>query len=241
MRHRVTPFLFAGLVLASGCGSGGSNYQPKPSKPIDPVALKPGEEATIFPMAEGNQWTYVAELSRQAGNSAAQVDTFDVVFAINKVEDTPNGKRAHVTVTVDQPNSKPDYQVWLLNDKGLYQISVGTGRVPFEPAQPAILFPAETGREFTWKGTGMTPIAAKGTLTTTSKVLAPQLVDAETGRYSAIPVETRGTFATSDAKGLVASTAYWSPGVGLVRFRQEIAINQVIAIQTLRLKAKAIR
>jgi hypothetical protein len=71
--------------------------------------------------------------------------------------------------------------------------------------------------------------------------LAPQLVDAETGRYSAIPVETRGTFATSDAKGLVASTAYWSPGVGLVRFRQEIAINQVIAIQTLRLKAKAIR
>ena len=43
------------------------------------------------------------------------------------------------------------------------------------------------------------------------------------------------------AKGLVASTAYWAPGIGLVRFRQEVAVGDTNAVMTMKLKTKSLQ
>ena len=74
-----------------------------------------------------------------------------------------------------------------------------------------------------------------------SKILAGQSVDTTNDQIWAIPVESKGTFKTPKAKGLVASTAYWAPGIGLVRFRQEVAVGDTNAVMTMKLKTKSLQ
>lgn len=240
MRHRLPLFAIAAAAVLAGCGSSGSNYKPTPVKPVDEVALKPGDEKSLFPVKEGNQWTYVGQTVTRVGGRQASTD-FEMVFKVVKVTPKGNGTVASIEVNTNLPNSKTDYQQWEVNDKGIYQLSVGNPPVPFNPPQPIALFPMEADRNFAWKGGGMTPGGKSGQSSLTSKILAPQEVDTASERYSAYGVETKGTFSVDKANGRVASFAFWTPGVGLVRYKQEIAVGENVAIQMLKLKAKTLR
>lgn len=242
MRQRL-PFIalaVAAAVSMAGCGSSGSNYKPTPIKPVEEVSLKTGEEESLFPIKEGNQWTYVGQTVTRVGGRQAATD-FEMVFKVVKVTAKGNGQVANIEVTTNLPNSKVDYQQWEVNDKGIYQLSVGNPPVPFSPPQPIALFPMEADRTFAWKGGGMTPGGKSGQSNLTGKILAPQEVDTASERYSAYGVESKGTFTVDKANGRVASFAFWTPGVGLVRYKQEIVVGENLAVQTLRLKAKTLR
>src|SRR5688500_17196800 len=231
---------FAASLLAAGCGSSQGKYQPQPQKPLPPATVKPGDEASLFPLKVGNQWTYSVESITRIGNQSGTGRT-EMVFKVLEVTPSANGSVAKIEVKTTTPDAKPDIQMWEVNKNGIYQRSVGTPPIPFTPMQPVVTFPVETGRQFSWKGTGLTAGGKLGTSTVDSKVLHQQEVDGDGGRYTAIGVESRGTFSVGEAKGQMASLAFWSPGNGLVRYRHEVAYGNRVEVLTLKLKAKTVR
>ena len=153
----------------------------------------------------------------------------------------PDGVRANVDVTSDIEGSRIDHQIWEVNSKGIYQIAVGNPSITYNPPQPVILFPPTAERRFSWKGTGISPVGKEGSSVLNSVIRAMQSVDASTGQYPAICVETKGTFVSDKTNGVVSSLAYWSPKVGLVRYVQTAIVGNNAVIQTLRLKASTLR
>src|SRR5262249_1271038 len=134
-----------------------------------------------------------------------------------------------------------DHQVWQITKKGIFQVSAGKQGNTYDPPQPALLFPPEPGRKFSWKGKGVTPAAEEGTQELESTVLSFQEVDTDRDKYWSIPVESRGTFEGPKAKGQIASVAYWAPKVGLVRYRQSVASGGALLTISMKLKAKSVR
>lgn len=239
MRQNLTYFLIFVALFAIGCGSNSGSYQPQSVKPVAQAAVRPGDEANLFPLKEGNQWTYTVESATRIGNQTGS-GRADMVFKVVKVTPTGDGVVANIEVKTSTA-AEPSQQVWEVNKRGIYQRSVDTPPVPFTPMQPVVLFPLEPGRKFSWKGTGITAGGKLGTSTINSTILPLQEVDGESGRYSAVGVESRGTFANGAAKGQMASLAYWSPGSGLVRYRHEVAYENRVEILTLKLKTKSVR
>lgn len=230
----------AAALLAAGCGSSQGKYQPQPLKPLPPAAVKPGEEANLFPLKVGNQWTYSVESVTRIGAQTGTGRT-EMVFKVLAVTPGANGSVAKIEVKTTTPDAKPDIQSWAVNKSGIYQLAVGTPPIPFSPMQPVVMFPVETGRKFSWKGTGLTAGGKLGTSTVDSKVLPQQEVDGDGARYTAIGVDSRGTFSVGTAKGQMASLAFWTPNVGLVRYRHEVAFGNRVEVLTLKLKAKTVR
>jgi hypothetical protein len=235
-------------LLVTGCGRGGSDYRPEPKKPAELPTFKPGDELAMFPLAVGNQWVYTAESVRTVAGQGSGTGKTEITFKVLEVNPIAGGRQARIEVTAPKaqtPTSAAglsrDVQIWDVTNKGIYQRSVGETPVQFEPIQPNILFPPDPDRRFAWKGTGATPGGGRGTQNMSSRILPMQFVDTETERYPAIPVEARGTFDSGKAKGQVASITYWSPNVGLVRYRQEVASGNTVIVLTLKLKAKTVR
>ena len=226
--------------LVAGCGAGQGKYQPQPQKPLPPTAVKPGDEASLFPLKTGNQWTYTVESQTRIGNQTGTGRT-EMVFKVLEVTPGANGTIAKIEVKTTTPNSKADTQFWEVNKTGIYQRSVGNPPIPFTPIQPVVMFPVDAGKKFSWKGTGLTAGGKVGTSTVDSKIMPQQEVDGEGARYTAIGVESHGTFSVGNSKGLMASLSYWSPGVGLVRYRHEVGYENRIEVLTLKLKAKTVR
>ena len=65
-----------------------------------------------------------------------------------------------------------------------------------------------------------------------------QNVDTEQGSMSALFMQTEGSFKTSDAiDGKLIVNSWFTPGVGLIRFRQVVQVKTVTSSITLRLKS----
>lgn len=233
------------LGLALGCGSkGGSNEVRKPPKKVPQAALKPGEEQSLLPLKVGNQWTYEAESQSPSGSQKAEV-----TIRVAKVTPSEDGAVA-VLETVNADGQVTQVQTWRTNSKGIYQLASGEpGKTatPYTPPQPTIVFPFTAGTtKFSWTGTGICAVGRAGSEKTTARVLSPQEIDTGQGTVSAFPVESGGQFEVSDdkgkkVKGLVATTTYWVPNLGIARFQQQIQIGNSAAIQTLRLKASVLK
>jgi hypothetical protein len=247
-RTSITALLAVTALVAPGCGSGGSNYEPTPAKPAADLTFQPGDELSMFPLAVGNQWTYSAETTQAVQGKGSGTGKFELTLKVIKVTPIEGGNRAEIEVVTTQSTqtdaragSRTDRQVWDVTNKGIYQLSVGQPPVPFEPSQPNLLFPPDAERKFSYKGTGITPAGGKGTIQLDCRILPMQRVDTENESYPAIPVESKGTFQVGKTKGQMASMAYWSPKIGLVRFRQELAGANALLALTLKLKAKTVR
>lgn len=236
----ICSIVLASGLLVAGCGSGQGKYQPQPQKPLPPVAVKPGDEASLFPLKVGNQWTYSVESLTRIGTQTGTGRT-EMIFKVLQVTPGANGTIAKIEVKTTSPNAKPDTQIWEVNKSGIYQRSVGNPPIPFVPVQPVVMFPAEAGKKFSWKGTGLTAGGKLGTSTVESKTMPQQEVDGDGARYTAIGVDSRGTFSIGATKGMMASLSFWSPGVGLVRYRHEVAYENRVEVLTLKLKAKTVR
>ncbi|MCB8933190.1 MAG: hypothetical protein M9921_12740 [Fimbriimonadaceae bacterium] len=240
IQHRITLGALAALVLA-GCGSGGGgSYEAKSVKQIPPAKLAPGQEASIFPWKVGNQWTYTLDGFRTSATQGQQSDpTIEITYRVVSVDPVPGGEKA--TLEVTQDGQVQDRQVWMRNDKGLFQVSVGTEGTAFEPMQPALLFPLDTGSTFKWSGKGIVPGGKVGTSKAESKVTGPQEVDTEMGRMSGIAIETSSQWESGNLKGLTNSVSWWAPGTGIVRFKQTAIANQVAITQLLKLKSATLK
>jgi hypothetical protein len=222
-----------------GCAPKETTYVPKPEKLVAEAELKSGEEWRIFPFVEGNQWVYKMEASRKNSKSN-QVESVQSELTLRCTKAQKIGKVTNATIEVIIDGKINEVQRWRMDEKGLYQVSVGSSPVvPFTPPQPAILFPLEADRKFEWRGSGYTPVGTAGTQQqrTAGVVQAKMQVDTGVGRMEAWPVQQTMSW----AKGVQASMSWWTPDVGLVRYRMEATDGDWLVVNTMRLIAKTLK
>lgn len=223
------------LLTAIGC-SGGSNdsYVPAKKSEIPPAKVEKGQEASLFPFKVGNSWTYTAKTAIQVQNRQTSREA-EVTFKITKVVDIPGGKKA--TLDLITNNKVVDRQVWLSTTKGIFQSSIGIAKVRnFSSPIPAIQFPVEPSKKFSWKGSD-----GKTNMSYNFTILGPQEVDTDEKRMSGIAVESKGTSVAGKITEKTERTIWFAPGVGIVRIRESTASNVGVSELLLSLKSHNVK
>lgn len=212
MKLPISVVIIASVAVGCSGGSGGG-YVPTPAPKIEPVTIQTGQESNLFPLATGNTWTYVATTVARVGNQTQQ-GTKDAIFKVIKSEDVAGGKRATLELSID--DKVVDRQVWLVNSKGIYQVSV-SGQRPrtFSTPIPAITFPVEAGKKFSWSGSD-----GKAKMSYENEVVGIGEVDTDMKRMSAVSVDAKGTSVLNNVTEKTERTMWMVPGVGIVRIRE---------------------
>lgn len=240
--NRIELLIVSGLAVAAiaGCkggdasAGGGGKTPVKSAEPIAAIDLKPGEEATIFPVAEGNQWTYKVE---EAIGSKTGVNrgSAEATFKITKVTDSPEGK--DVEIEVSAGGKVTNKQIWRITKDGISSVASGVKLDKLTPPQTIVKFPIKDGDKYSWSGTGIVagkPAKMKSNYT----VKGSRVVDTEMGQVQALLIESDTTIEI-DAKNKGASrlATWYKPGTGLVRIQESTQFPSFGRQALLRLKS----
>jgi hypothetical protein len=224
-------------VAVSGCShKPDDKFVPKPPETVPAAAVTPGNEASLFPLDKGNQWTYSVELLVRSKGANQPLQNYETVWTVTDSKQTPNGIEATIDTTL--PGKKSDKLKWRSNSKGIYEIA--DGAVEFTPAFPVVLFPVKEGNTFAWNGLGPNGTPTGGAQTSQRTVRASEVVDTDMGQMSAIPVDDHGTVEAKGKKGNTLATDWFAPGVGIVRLRQEVVVGDQGYVLLLKLKSKSL-
>src|SRR5687767_3004211 len=115
----------AALAAVVGCGKGGGSYEPKPLK--KPASATAAKDADLMPLAVGNQWTYEVTGQAVAKNGQVVQIAGELTWKVVKVDKSGGETRAIVDVV--SKDKRTDRQEWLINSKGIYQVSIGLDNV----------------------------------------------------------------------------------------------------------------
>lgn len=207
------PFLpLSLLVFAAGCRTAPPAYVPVPPPKVEAVSLDVSGGDAVMPMAVGNRWSYTMRTQVIQNGQPGPNNDQEVAY---RVESSVGGT-AHLILETSDGKSAIDAQDWRATADGVYQVATGLSGAPTVPPQPLVLLPLEEGHRFGWRGKAMMPDGSNSEGKAESTILAPQTVDTAMGPMSAVPVESRMKFAS----GTSDSTAWFRPGVGLVRYFQ---------------------
>ena len=223
-----------GAVLAVGCSGGASGYKPSPAPKIEPVVVKPGTEQDLFPFKVGNSWTYSFKSVQRAGNRS-QPGSGDLTFKVTKIEE--NGGNTRITLDLILKDKAVDKQVWVSNSKGIYQSSLGMTKVrSFDTPIPAITFPVDKDKKFSWSGSD-----GKAKMAYNCLIIGPEEVDTEEKRMSAIAVESKGTSTSGDITEKTDRKVWFAPGIGIVRLSETTVSNKGSSELLLILKSHTVK
>lgn len=233
MKLPISVIIIASVAVGCSGGSGGG-YVPTPTPKIEPITIQAGQESNLFPLAAGNSWTYLATTVARSGNQTQQ-GTKDAIFKVTKVEDIAGGKRATLELTID--DKVVDRQVWVVNSKGIYQVSV-SGQRPrtFSTPIPAITFPVETGKKFSWSGGD-----GRAKMSYDNEVVGIGEVDTDMKRMSALSVDAKGTSVANNVTEKTERTIWFVPGVGIVRIRESTVGTNAASELLLSLKSYTVK
>lgn len=226
------------LFCIAGCGDKQANTVPKQAPKVIATEVPAGQEMTLFPMVVGNQWIYNVESALQTPQGSKSA-TQEATFRISEVKPFHDGKTC--TLEVIAAGKVTEKSSWSIDSKGIYQNTAGTPPVPYNPPQPVMTFPPKKGSKFTWSGVGKRNVGANGPIKANSTILGPQEVDTDMGRMSAIAVETRATWSDKNVEYQMASTVWWAPGVGIVRYLQVVGSKDGTSSVLLRLKSHSLK
>lgn len=241
----VTTFVLGGIASFAliGC-SGGSKpgtdsakatgSSPTASKSVPPFSLD--DPKSLFPFKEGNSWVYEVQVEQQIQGQNPQGSTTEMEYRVTKVIN--EGKVTRAIISVYQGTEKKDEQEWAVDDTGIYQLSIRTNRVAYNPRLPVVRFPLKDQDKFQWKGTGLTSISKVGQMTYNFKNDGTIDADTAMGSMKCVYMESGGSFKTNEGiEGIVGVNAWFAPGVGMARYRQRFVLKQGSNNITLRLKS----
>ncbi len=223
----------AALCLTGCDDSVGPKVDVVPAAP-PPPPIEAGVEAKLFPMKKGNQWVYASEIGSSSG-----IQSGEMTWRISAVREKDGASEADLEMV--QAGKVIDRQTWRKNSKGIFQVSAGSQRTSFSPPQPIVTFPLKTGTKISYAGKGITPLGGTGTLTSKGQVLGPQEVDTDSGRVTAIAIQSATTFQAGKNEGLAETTSWYQAGVGLVRYRMDIRVGAAHGSTVLRLKSTNVK
>lgn len=297
---RLLPYSCLSILALAGCAKTATKETETPkTTEVTSEAVKPGEEAKLFPVKEGNKWVYETQTSTQYGSQGAN-KMADFTFTIGKVFPQADGSTDFelLITSSEEVNgvSITEKQIWSLGKTGLAVKSAriqpnaqskDLAMVPFNPAQRMASFPMTEGKALNWDQVGPLPAGGGGDKTpvgrsqiqltyvgaqqtdTLDKTYTAHVFEQEQrwdipgfdmAKYNAALEKQRNPAGLSSkkpsdtlpkdpeqqkmlaelepkvGKGISVMTTYFSPNVGLVRLRQEIAINSVTIVQIYKLK-----
>ncbi len=234
-------------LLIAGCNgnAGSAGYVPKKAPPL-PSAMAPlGEEASYFPFATGNQWTFDSEMVQMVNGRQGAPIKREITYKITKVEPGPGGSTLAYFQITDN-GQVTDRQEWKVDKTGISQLAVGKTLTKFSTPQMVLPFPVKIGKKFGWKGT----ISANGEVrsgTTNSTVDGTEEVDSSAGTYNALGIVSIAKLSSAKTNSQLISKLWLSPRVGIVRYRQE-AVGvvkdkkaQFAIVQVLKLKNASLK
>jgi hypothetical protein len=226
-------------VLAVGCNSAPAGYKTKKTDPVKPAEkLQPGDPS-FLPLREANSWTYTMRQALRRPDAETQTLESEITFRVAKVQQS--GDRTSATIEVVRNGKVEDRQVWTATPKGLYQTAMGLNSVAFQPPQPMALAPLEPGARAKVTSRGMAPNGRVGTNQVELTVLATQVVDTGQGRMEAFPVNSLNRFTTPQGTGASEVTSFFHPGIGIVRYRQEVGFKQAAITSVLTIKSYSVK
>lgn len=239
-------FLAPLCLLAVGCSGGAESAssvsgEGKPPSEVPKASIAPGQEATLFPLTLGSQWTYSGEQGTMIPGRAPINGTGELTRKVKKVEKTPNGEVSTVEVYA---GSKLTNRLRFRTDStGIYLLSITLKDTAFSTPQPLLVFPLVKDKVNHWQGKGILPIGLPGDMQTDMKFTGVQEVDTDSGRVSAYTIESTTTFKVKGTDGVCYSVEWFKPGVGIVRDRQEIRVGNgaLGSTATLRLKSSIVK
>ena len=231
--------IVAGLTIF-GCGKGSnatSGSKTSSVKAPEGVPVTVQNERTLFPFAEGNVWNYAIEIKTQIAGKPEQNAVGEIQYKMTKVT-KESGDSVRATLAIMQGGKQSDAQEWICDSTGFYQVSAKATKVTFSTKQPVIKFPVKDQETFRWEGTGLTPIGKQGSMRYAFKNDGTVPTDTEMGEMNAMFMESGGSFKTTDGIiGQIIVNSWFTPGVGLVRYKQEIGLKGGKSSITLRLKS----
>lgn len=220
-----------GAVGLAGC-AGPTSY--KPTKVPEPVAVKVEDFTadTVLPAKVGDTWNYEYESVTQT-SAGQKREAGKIKFTIDAVKDTSRGKELSLAISKD--GEVQDKQIWVVNAKGITQMTAGMQNKPFNPPQPLLLLPIKDNMKFQWKGSGICPDGNPGDMKVTSEVRGSEPIDTAVGKDTALAVESNTSFKSSKLTALLGITTWYKPGVGIVRLKQALVARGGNVVTTLKL------
>jgi hypothetical protein len=221
-------------LLLIGCGSKDAPYVPAVAPNPEPLMFKVGLDQNVWPFEKGRQWVYAVESTKIVNGQQVAMAPLEQTFRVTDIQNRDSGSK--VTVDVFQEGKRVDSTEWLVNEKGIFQLSAGLNRLAFEPMQPMVVFPLDVGKKFNWKGVGPIPFTKYGPHTFEGEVMAQQAVDTATEVVQALPVRAHIRFKFKGINAVQETFAYFKPGVGFVRFTEVNTLGKVGNQVVLKLK-----
>ncbi|HXH62500.1 MAG TPA: hypothetical protein VNI20_14235 [Fimbriimonadaceae bacterium] len=221
---KTTTFFVVFALLALGCGRG-SRYTAQKAKKITPVQFHAGDEAKLLPLKVGNQWVYTLIVGQQQT---------EVTLRVSNV--TRTGGRTNATIESTVRGSKTEESEWVIDSNGIFQ-SAARKDARYDPPQPIVPFPVEMDREKTVTTVGPLTSGGTGKQSVTVEYLGPQEVDTDMGRMSALAMKSTTTWTADGNSDSMHSIAWWVPGIGFVRQRQEITTARGTGVVLMKLKS----
>lgn len=219
----------AGVAVAasaiSGCGNkgaaaSGNGYVPKPQVPVGSAFVPAGKEASYFPLAVGNQWTFASTRFQTLNGRQEAPLTQEITYRITQIHPAKNGG-TDAYFQIQNGDDVVDRQVWRIDSTGIYQVSLGKKLNAFSTPQMVMPVPVKVGAKFNWKGTVKTDSGEVRQGTNEGKVDGEEPIDSQGGNYNALKIESTGNLNSVTTKSKVASVLWLIPNVGIGRYRQE--------------------
>lgn len=202
-------FVVVALGLV-GCGNRSSGYTPKPAEEVKPVDLASVDKANVFPLKEGNSWTFESQVAITLPNGQSQTNTEDITLRVERIATDGGETRAEIHVireadvdpetgqlTETASQQKADRSGWMVNSEGIYQTAGSRDLLNYSPALPSLLFALKQGEEQEFVTTGPLPAgnAENNTIPVRRMIvrhtaLGPQQVDTERGTLPAFSTQT---------------------------------------------------
>lgn len=202
-------FVVVALGLV-GCGNRSSGYTPKPAEEVKPVDLASVDKANVFPLKEGNSWTFESQVAITLPNGQSQTNTEDITLRVERIATDGGETRAEIHVireadvdpetgqlTETASQQKADRSGWMVNSEGIYQTAGSRDLLNYSPALPSLLFALKQGEEQEFVTTGPLPAGSADNNTIPVRrmivrhtALGPQQVDTERGTLPAFSTQT---------------------------------------------------
>lgn len=190
---------FGTVVLAaslSGCGNRSSGYVPQKKEEKPKVDLATIDRASLFPLKEGNSWTYESSAMARSPQGQTQVQpTEDITLRVVSVR--TEGEEVRAVIEVIRITSETNTEItlentdgqgrdktgWMVSKEGIFQTAAGQELIAYVPPLPVLLFNVAEGDRQNFEGRGPRPDGSNGFYVGVYRTLGAQAADTLMGTF----------------------------------------------------------
>ncbi len=224
--------LLALAIIAATAGCSSTGYTPVPPKEVPKADVAAGKEATLWPLAVGNQWVYSVTIAGAQGSQEREI-TFKVV------DSRKEGDRTYATIETTDGTKHLDTSEWAVDSKGIYQVSSGDKKLQYTPPQMIAKFPVKSGESFKQSVTGPTSVTGQTVVPqdVVTECLGMEQIDTDQGRLEGAAYRSQTTFTYQNVQVMTQATVWFVPNIGLARLVQETRAKNAATKEIFRLKS----